>query len=678
MIVVGLMSGTSADGIDAAVVDIQGVPPALNWRVLAHCTVPYRPDLRAALFASFQPETGTVDHLCRVNFALGQALAEAVQQALETARLTPAQIDLIGSHGQTVWHQPIGPQASTLQIGEAAVIAERLGVPVVSNFRARDLAAGGQGAPLVAYVDTLLFTHPHLIRAAQNIGGIGNVTYLPPDRNAAFAFDTGPGNMLIDFAVQRLTHGAQTFDRDGILAAQGRVQPELLDQLLTEPYLQLKPPKTTGRELFGAQYGDRVLAQAQALTLSDHDLIATLTAFTARSIELAYRAFLPCFPEEVILSGGGARNATLLQMLRAALAPARVITSAEMGLAVDAKEAVAFALLAYETWHQRPGNLPTATGAAAPVILGAVTPGRPRTTPARDEQPWLTEARNPATEHIDQVSTLTMVQLMNAEDRRVAEAVQLELPHIAAAIDQIAARMQTGGRLIYLGAGTSGRMAVLDAAECPPTFNTSPEEVIALIAGGPRAITQAVEGAEDDREAAVRDLAVLNLTARDSVIGIAASGRTPYALGGLAAARECGALVVSIACNHPSLMADLADIAIAPLVGPEAISGSTRLKAGTAQKMVLNMISTGVMIRLGKTFGNLMVDVQPTNVKLRERARRIVEEACSLTTAEAAAILETCHGEVKTAIVATLANVPPEAARQRLRASQGRIRQAIV
>ncbi len=678
MIVVGLMSGTSADGSDAAVVDIQGVPPSLTWRVLAHVNVPHSSELRADIFACFRPETGTADRLCRVNFALGEAFAHAARQAIEAAHLTTDQIDLIGSHGQTVWHQPIGPHASTLQLGEAAVIAERLGVPVISNFRARDMAVGGQGAPLVAYVDTLLFTHAHRTRAAQNIGGIGNVTYLPPDRAGAFAFDTGPGNMLIDFAMQRITHGAQTFDRDGAVAAQGRVQQRLLDQLLTEPYLRLKPPKTTGRELFGAPYGDRVWAAAQTLAISDRDLVATLTAFTARSIAHAYRTFLPCFPDEVILSGGGAHNATLVQLLREALTPARVITSDQVGVAVEAKEAVAFALLAYETWHQRPGNLPAATGAQARVILGDVTPARPLADAAEVLHPALTEARNPATAHIDQVSTLTMVQLMNAEDRRVAEAVLAEKSRIAAAIDQIAARMQTGGRLIYLGAGTSGRMAVLDAAECPPTFNTSPEEVIALIAGGPRAITQAVEGAEDDRDAGLRDLIALNVSAHDSVIGIAASGRTPYVLSGLNAARTRGAFTVSVACNHPSPMADLVDLAITPLVGPEAITGSTRLKAGTAQKMVLNMISTGVMIRLGKTFGNLMVDVQPTNAKLRERARRIVEEACDLTTDEASAILEGCGGEVKTAIVATLANVPPEAARQRLQAAQGHIRQAIV
>ena len=221
----------------------------------------------------------------------------------------------------------------------------------------------------------------------------------------------------------------------------------------------------------------------------------------------------------------------------------------------------------------------------------------------------VTEARNPATALIDTVSTLEMVRLLNAEDRTVAAAVAGEAERIAAAIDAIAARMAQGGRLIYLGAGTSGRLAALDAAECPPTFGTAPGQVLALLAGGERAIRHAVEGAEDDREAGARDVAAQQVTPLDSVVGIAASGRTPYVLGGMAEARRGGCLVVSLACHHPSPMAELADLWIAPVTGPEALTGSTRLKAGTAQKLVLNMLSTAAMIRLGKTYGNLMVDV---------------------------------------------------------------------
>lgn len=289
----------------------------------------------------------------------------------------------------------------------------------------------------------------------------------------------------------------------------------------------------------------------------------------------------------------------------------------------------------------------------------------------------LTEARNPVTNDIDLLSTLEMVQIINAEDAKVAVAVEAELPNIARAIDSIAERMRTGGRLIYLGAGTSGRLGVLDAVESIPTFNVSPELVVGIIAGGVNTLLRPGENAEDDSEAGRRDIQALRISKKDCVVGIAASGQTPYTLSGMAEARRQGALVISVACNHPSPMAALADISIAPVTGPEVLSGSTRLKAGTAQKMVLNMLSTGVMIRLGKTFGNLMVDVQPTNVKLRERARRIVEQACKLSPEEAAAHLELCGGEVKVAIVSKLANVPPDEARKRLELAQGFVRLAV-
>lgn len=715
MNIVGMISGTSADGVDAVVIEVTGAPPGLQWRLLSHVNRPHPQDLREDIFACFRPETADVVRLCRLNFGLGRVFAGAALDAIAAAGLRTGEVDLIGSHGQTVWHIPDGPDASTLQIGEAAVIAEMTGITTVSNFRTRDMAAGGQGAPLVSYVDTLLLGHPERVRAAQNIGGIANVTYLPPYGGAAgadaaggvgaFAFDTGPGNMLMDYAAARVTGGEWRFDRDGALGAKGRPDFDLVDELLLHPYFALLPPKTTGRELFGVQMGAEIWDRAVARGLSGEDIVATLTAFTARSIAQAYRRFLPRFPEEAIVSGGGAANPTLMTMLAAEVAPARVLSSAECGLPIEAKEAVAFAVMAYETAHGRPGNLPAATGASGPVILGDITPGhgtgtgrafdlsaamqvaRPVDAPAQHGAPYplltpdqatpVTEARNPASEAIDSLPTLEVVRLINAEDAGVAAAVARELPAVAEAVDGIAARMRTGGRLVYIGAGTSGRLGVLDAAECPPTFGTHPQRVVALIAGGPRAITQAVEGAEDDRAAGARDIAELAVGAEDSVVGIAASGRTPYVIGGMQEARRRGALVISLACARPSPMAELADIAIAPVVGPEVISGSTRLKAGTAQKMVLNLLSTGTMIRLGKTFGNLMVDVQATNAKLRARAQRIVSEACDLPPGEAARLLEACDGEVKVAIVSALAGLTPAEARERLQRSGGVVREAL-
>jgi len=297
-------------------------------------------------------------------------------------------------------------------------------------------------------------------------------------------------------------------------------------------------------------------------------------------------------------------------------------------------------------------------------------------TPGIPNDAWLTEALNPATTQIDSLPTLEIMERINAEDARVSVAVRAELPQIARAVDEIARRMRAGGRLIYLGAGTSGRLGILDAAECPPTFGISPDRIVARIAGG-LAFTQAVEGAEDDADAGKQEIVELQVGPQDCVLGIAASGRTPYVIGGLEEARRRGAFRISLACNRASPMDTLADISIAPIVGPEVLAGSTRMKAGTAQKMVLNMISTGVMIRLGKTFGNLMVNVQPINAKLRVRARQIVALACHLAEEEAGEVLEQCNGEVKTAIVSVLANIAPDQARSRLSQAEGAVRQAL-
>ncbi|MBN1249210.1 MAG: N-acetylmuramic acid 6-phosphate etherase [Anaerolineae bacterium] len=291
--------------------------------------------------------------------------------------------------------------------------------------------------------------------------------------------------------------------------------------------------------------------------------------------------------------------------------------------------------------------------------------------------PTTTESRNPNTLAIDAVPTLEMVTIMNAEDHKVADAVQQTLPQIAKAIDRIAARVAEGGRLIYMGSGTSGRLGILDASECPPTFNTPYDLVIGLIAGGPEAITRAQEDAEDDHSAGARDIADLAVTGRDTVVGLTTSGGTPYVLGGLAEARARGALTIGVTCNRPALIDTYADITISVIVGPEVVTGSTRLKAGTAQKMVLNMLSTGVMIRLGKTYGNLMVDLRATNAKLRDRARRIVAQACDIEEDQAAEVLQQCNQEVKTAIVTVLAGVKPDQARQRLADHDGVVRDAL-
>nr|Q6D234.2 RecName: Full=N-acetylmuramic acid 6-phosphate etherase; Short=MurNAc-6-P etherase; AltName: Full=N-acetylmuramic acid 6-phosphate hydrolase; AltName: Full=N-acetylmuramic acid 6-phosphate lyase [Pectobacterium atrosepticum SCRI1043] len=290
----------------------------------------------------------------------------------------------------------------------------------------------------------------------------------------------------------------------------------------------------------------------------------------------------------------------------------------------------------------------------------------------------VSETRNPATMTLDQLSTLEMMQVFNQEDRKVPEAIAQVLPAIAEAVDLATASLQAGGRLIYLGAGTSGRLGVLDASECPPTFGVPHGLVIGLIAGGPGALLKAVEGAEDDPALGEADLKALSLTATDMVIGLAASGRTPYVIGALRYARDVGCRTAAISCNPHSPIAQEAQVAISPVVGPEALTGSTRLKSGTAQKLVLNMISTGVMVKLGKVYQNLMVDVKATNVKLLDRACRIVVEATGADLDSARQALEQSDNDVKPAILMLLANIGVEAARERLKQHNGYLREALL
>lgn len=288
-----------------------------------------------------------------------------------------------------------------------------------------------------------------------------------------------------------------------------------------------------------------------------------------------------------------------------------------------------------------------------------------------------TEQRNPNSAEIDTLPTLEMLRVINDEDARVAPAVAVELENIAKAVDGIVNRIQTGGRLIYIGAGTSGRLGVLDASECPPTFNTPPGLVVGLIAGGDHALRHPVEHVEDSRDAGAEALQSVDVSDKDTVVGIAASGRTPFVLGAINFANEIGALTIGVCNSADSQLSEAVQIPIAVLSGPEVITGSTRMKSGTAQKLVLNMLSTGAMIRLGKTYGNLMVDVQPTNEKLRVRAVRIVAEATGLSTEAARTALATADGDVKAAIVSTLTGLDSNTAKEHIKAADGRVRTVI-
>lgn len=376
-LIIGLMSGTSADGIDAALVRVSGSGRETKADVEAFVTQPFSPDLRRQILDVCHGE-GNAETVSRLSVALGHVFADVALAVRDAAGSGGREVDAVASHGQTVSHTPSSkPFAATQQIGEPSIISQRLGIPVVSDFRAADISAGGQGAPLVPYVDWCLLTHPTNSRAVQNIGGIGNVTFLPA--NAApeqvLGFDTGPGNMLIDAAAAWFSYGALTYDSAGRMAASGSVDYDLLVWLLEHPFLAQKPPKSAGREEFGKAFFDREILPRQEHWSREraNDVVATLTAFTAYSIFEAYRSFLPAMPDELIIGGGGARNPTLMRMLSEKFGTVPVIDHEALGIDSEAKEALAFAVLANETLLGKPSNLPSVTGASKPVILGKIT-----------------------------------------------------------------------------------------------------------------------------------------------------------------------------------------------------------------------------------------------------------------------------------------------------------------
>jgi anhydro-N-acetylmuramic acid kinase len=420
MFVLGLMSGTSADGIDVALARISGAPPHLHAKLLGHTSIKFPAALRKKILRVAEQHLITAGDLSQLNFRLGGVFSEAAIAACRNFRISPKRIALIGSHGQTMFHQGkpapyLGrPTASTLQIGEPSVIAARTGITAVADFRPADIALGGQGAPLVPYADYLLYRHEKLGRVSLNLGGIANITVIPasakPDQ--ILAFDTGPANMLIDGLVAHFTHGRQRFDKDARLALQGRAIPAFLDELMRDPYLKLTPPKSTGREYYGHAYLKKVLSLGQRHRAKPADLVRAATIFSALSVVDALNRFV--LPKtkihQLIVSGGGAHNPLLVAQLSAALgnpqalqgeaghssstvgaryivplhgtvrdvAAIEVLPSSQLGVPEDAKEAFAFALLAYETWHRRPSNLPSATGAHAPAILGKICYAPPK------------------------------------------------------------------------------------------------------------------------------------------------------------------------------------------------------------------------------------------------------------------------------------------------------------
>ena len=386
MLVIGLISGTSADGIDAVLVDIEGQGYNLQINVMAGQTTPYPPALRQQLIALCAGEPIALADLADLDDAIAQYFAQTAQ----TLIAHHGQVELIASHGQTVFHRPLpspvgdyqpSKLAFSLQLGRGDLIATLTECPTISNFRQADIAAGGEGAPLVPPVDLALLSHPQRWRCIQNIGGIGNVAFLPPWDPAGhepppsiLGWDTGPGNSLLDLAVETFSAGKLTYDQNGAWAAQGKPCTALVEQWLQHPYFEQHPPKSTGRELFGNDFLETCLETARSFELTSADILATLTEFTVASIVKSYRQFLPHLPDEILLCGGGSRNHYLVERLRQQLMDVPIRKTDDIGVPADLKEAVAFAVLGYWRYHAFPGNLPSVTGATQAVLLGELHP----------------------------------------------------------------------------------------------------------------------------------------------------------------------------------------------------------------------------------------------------------------------------------------------------------------
>lgn len=381
--IIGLMSGTSLDGIDAVLVNISTAKKGLNIELIDFLSVDYKKGFRQKILEATDLDKSDVKDVAQLNIKLAEKFSDAVLSLLKKNNLTPDDVDLISSHGQTIYHNVEGEEGiSTLQVGSASFIAEKTGITTVYNFRMRDLAAGGEGAPLVPYTDYLLYSSKNKNRILQNIGGIANYSYLSAEGEIddVIGSDTGPGNMIIDNAVNILTNGKMDYDKDGEMAKKGKVSQKLLDEMMSHPFILRKPPKSTGRVDFGKKYVEKIIKNAQKMNLSINDIIATITSFTAMAIIGSYKKYLPNNIDEIIIGGGGSYNPYLLnkikeyknKMLKEDI---NVLRQEDLGYSSEAKEAMAFAILGYQTMKGKNNNVPGATGAQKQVVLGEIVPG---------------------------------------------------------------------------------------------------------------------------------------------------------------------------------------------------------------------------------------------------------------------------------------------------------------
>jgi anhydro-N-acetylmuramic acid kinase len=654
----GVMTGTALDGqIDVALIRTDGETVSDFGPFRLQPAPAGLRDLLARTLAEARrwgfngPEPAI---FAQAEAALTRAQAEAVQALLEGAGL--ARPGIVGFHGQTVLHRAAAPgrRGATRQLGDGALMAGLLDLPVAFDFRSADVAAGGQGAPLAPVY------HAALLRASGcgpetavlNLGGVANLTAWDGAQVVA-GFDTGPANAPIDDWVR--AHGLGEMDRDGRLARAGRVDEARLARLLAHPFFRRGFPKSLDRCDFGAE-----MAQG----LSAEDGAATLTAFACAAVGKALD-LLPRRPRRLVVCGGGRRNPAMMAGL-AERAGVEAVPAEALGWRGDAIEAECFAFLAVRVLRGLPISFPATTGAPAPLRGGRIAWPRPAT-----------ERAAPRFCGIEDWATPDLVAAILERQAAAVAAVQAAAPALARAIEAAAARLAGGGRLVTVGAGTSGRIALQDAVELGPTFGWPAERTVTLIAGGPEALLSAREGAEDQAPEAEAAIAAQEIGPSDVVIGVAASGRTPFTLAALRAARARGALTLALFNAPGAPMGLVAGHPILLDTGAEVIAGSTRMAAGTAQKAALNALTTGIMVRLGFVWRGRMVEMRPTNAKLTQRAAEMVAELTGAPPAAAAAALEAAGGRIKTAVVMLARGLDRAAAEAHLAAHGGILARAM-
>lgn len=688
---VGCMSGTSLDGLDAAHVrlhtDAQGQPTQAELVRLVQR--PFPSDLVLALRNLAEGQPTEPVKVLRAARQLGELHADLCAEVMDGS---PA--DFIAAHGQTVWHAPDDPAGRlSWQLLDPWPIVHRLGCAVVYDFRQADLIAGGEGAPITPIADPVLYSdrvsHPDAF-AVVNLGGIANLAAIQrvEAKQAIAAGDVGPCGILLDGLAQRLLD--QPMDRDGGIAASGAADAEAVQALASRIDAALAGAKTMGREQFPAAWLDALVREVlRGLAVPDA-LASAVEAVAARVVDSVRQTGV----SSVVLAGGNASNGHLVRVMQRLGAEVGAwATSDSLGIPNQAREPMAMAVLGALSRAGLPGTLSAVTGATQPGPLGAwVHPRQSSTKPEALEpkpvQPFaevragrgglMTERRLPESAGLDAMGTAEILATINGQDQRIAPAVRRAIPTMTELVDRVVQGMADGGRLIYFGAGTSGRLGVLDASECPPTYHTDPSEVVGIIAGGDGALRKSSEGMEDDPQGVEPEFDRINLGPADTAVGIAAGGTTPYVLGGLALAKARGAATALIACVDLGDLAQRVDLSavdhcVALMVGPEVVTGSTRMKAGSATKLALNMITTAAMVRRGKVWGNLMVDLKASNVKLRDRALRILTGQTDASAEQAALALDLAGGRVKPALLMLRLGLSLAQADAKLLDSDGRL-----